>query len=47
MAVAQPVLVTRAGVPIVNTQAAGFSAAKTEYDGWAGIRAVTCVCRAL
>ena len=38
VAVAQPVLVTRAGVPIVNTQAAGLSAAKTEYDGWAGIK---------
>ena len=38
VAVAQPVLVTGAGVPIVNTSVAGFSAARTQFDGWAGIK---------
>ena len=38
VAVSQPVLVTGAGVPIVNTSVAGYSAAKTQYDGWAGIK---------
>jgi len=37
-AIAQPVLTTAAGVPIINTSVAGLSPAKTHYDGWHGIK---------
>jgi len=38
VAMAQPVVTTAAGVPIVNVSNGGISAAKTTYDGWGGIK---------